>query len=146
MATITSIADALAAVIDSGTTADYISVDSFLPTTQTTGFAVVIVPFAQETLARFDTFDADSMLAQHRIAIEVWTRYKPDNVASTMDTAREAALNVLKAVYGSDGSGYTLAREQEATARTEDAFREIATGMVFLVTKVGVWVEDNLTI
>lgn len=146
MATVTSIADALATVIDAGTAADYISVDSFLPAAQTTGFAVVIVPFAQEFIGVFDTFNQDAMLAQHRISIEVWTRYKPDNAASTMDTARDAALNVIKAIFGADGSGYTLAREQEVTARTEDAFREIATGMVYLVTKIGVWVEDNLTI
>jgi hypothetical protein len=146
MATVTSIADALATVIDAGTNADYISIDSFLPGAQTTSFAVIIVPFAQEFIGSFDTFSGGAMLAQHRITIEVWTRYKPDDAAATMDTARDAAVDVIKAVFGADDAGYTLARGQEVTARTDEAFREIATGMVYLVTKIGVWVEDVLAI
>lgn len=146
MATVTSIADAMAAVIAGVANVNYVSVDSFLPTVQATTAAVMIVPFAQETVAAYDTFNADGMAVSHRMAIEVWTRYRPDNIPGTMDVGRDVALSVLAAIYGSDGTGYTLARERESTIVNEDGFREIATGLVFLVSRLGVWVDDTIAV
>ncbi len=46
MATVTSIADALATAIDTVAVIDYVSTDSFLPTVQAVTMAAMVVPFA----------------------------------------------------------------------------------------------------
>ncbi len=146
MATVASICSAIRTALLTVTSLEYVSVSDFRPTVQTSKAAAMLVPFAQEEIAERDSFNGTEIVVMHRIPVELWTRHKPGDHATTMALGHELPLDAIKAIYKYDGQGYTLAPGRTIDAMTDPGFTEIGTGLVFVVCKLFVWVENRVTV
>jgi len=126
MATVTSIAAALASTLLAGLTeVDTASTSSFYPALNTASVGLVVSPFGQETTYSAQTFGG-SALAVHRIPLEFWVRHTQGDEAATMQRARDVATQAVAVLLANDGAGYELARDVGIEERVDQTVTQVA--------------------
>ena len=115
MATVSSIAAAIATQLSALSWVDEASATSYAPATAGRNVCAFVVPFDQATTAEPANMDGDLFL-RHVLTVEFWTQVKSNRIADAMTTARDAATLAIVRLAQYDGTGYTL----EAPVRFEE--------------------------
>lgn len=144
MATVTSITNAVVAVIGALSWVDKASADEFVPSAANTTCSAFVVPFGQETRVLPDVLDENVITLTHWLTIEFWIQHKNGAAATTMQMARDAGALAIAALIDHDGSGYTIARDYAFEERVEPQF-VTHMGVPWLVAALRVPVENEVT-
>ena len=110
MATVSSIAAAIATQLGALSFVNAASATSYLPAVATVTCVAFVIPFDQESTAEVRNLDGDIAL-RHILTVEFWTQIKNNNIAAAMTTARDAGALAITALVQNDGDGYTLASD-----------------------------------
>lgn len=144
MATVTSIAGAIVAVLDALTWVDAASANEYLPGAAAANCCAFVVPYGQETRALPDSLDPDTMVLVHTLTVEFWIQHKQGAASTTMQRARDAGTLAIAALIEHDGTGYTLARDYGFDERIDPA-PVTHLGVPWLVSSLRVPVENEVT-
>jgi hypothetical protein len=110
MATVSSIASAIATQLGALTFVNAASATSYLPAVASVTCVAFVVPFDQETRAEVRSLDGDITL-RHTLTVEFWTQVRNDRIADAMTTARDAGALAITRLVQYDGTGYTLSAD-----------------------------------
>ena len=108
MGSVTTIAQAVLAVLSTHSDIDYTSASDFLPAVQSQKVAALIVPFGQTSTAELDTVDGATMTLVHRLKVELWVKHTQGSAAVTAQRARDIATECMALLMVNDGDGYEL--------------------------------------
>lgn len=107
MATVSSIAAAIASQLGALSWVSEASSTSYAPATAGKAVCAFVIPFDQETTAEPANLDGD-LLLRHTLTVEFWTQIKSSNIGAAMTTARDAGTLATIALVQNDGDGYNL--------------------------------------
>ena len=107
MATVSSIASAIATQLDALSFVDSASADGYLPAAASVTCVAFVIPFDQETTSDFEVMGGTVTL-RHILTVEFWTQIKTGATASAMATARDASALAIAKLITMDGTGYDL--------------------------------------
>lgn len=144
MATVSSIAAAIATQLGALSWVNEASATSYVPATAGKQVCAFVIPFDQTTSAEVTNLDGDITL-RHVLTVEFWTQINSSKIADAMTTARNAGALAITALVQYDGSGYEL----EAPLRFEERiYPEPVThaGVPWIVTLLRVPVVNEVTI
>lgn len=109
MATVTEIAEALAAVLDANVAGiDSVSTTEYLPAITTQTVACVVVPFDQRSIYTTDILGSVTVRATHWIQIEFWVRHDQGQISTSVQRVRNIAQLAAIALYTNDSTTYEL--------------------------------------
>lgn len=144
MATVTSIAAAIASQLSALSFVDKASATEYTPALASVTCVAFVIPFDQETSAEVRNLDGDIAL-RHVLTVEFWTQIKNNRVSDAMTTARDAGALAIAALVTNDGTGYTLA--------SDIGFREriysepvMHAGVPWIITALRVPVDNEVSI
>lgn len=110
MATVTSIAQAIATQMDALSFVDKASVSEYIgAATGVRTCAAFVIPYDQETRAEYVSF-GDSVMLKHTLTVEFWCPVNVGKPETAFQTARDAAYYAIVRLLAYDGTGYTLDR------------------------------------
>jgi hypothetical protein len=109
MATVTSIATAIATQMDALSFVDRTSINEYVPAAMGSTCVCLITPFSQETGSDYSSF-GDTVTLRHTLSVEFWVQIKNGAVATAMQIARDAGYLAIVKLLDKDGTGYTLDR------------------------------------
>jgi hypothetical protein len=144
MATVSSIATAIAAQLSQLTWVDEASSTSYLPATTGNRVCAFVVPFDQETRAETANLRGDLNL-RHILVVEFWTQIRANRIPEAMNTARDASALAMVALVQNDGEDYTLNRSIDFVERV---YPEPVThaNVPWIISSLRVPVENEVTI
>jgi hypothetical protein len=144
VATVSSIASAIATQLAALPFVNAASATSYLPAVASVTCVAFVIPFDQETRAEAFNLDGDITL-RHVLTVEFWTQIRNDRIADAMTTARDAAALAIARLVQNDGTGYSLARE---VGFQERIYSEpvMHVNVPWIITSLRVPVENEVTI
>lgn len=143
MATVSSIATAIATQLDALSFVDSASATSYLPAAADVTCVAFVIPFDQETTA--ELLDMGTTITLHHLlTVEFWIQIKTGAVATAMTTARDAAALAIAKLVTMDGTGYNLEPEYDFAERIEPAPVTHA-GVPWLIASLRVPVRNEVT-
>lgn len=96
MSTVSQIANALKARLETLPGVDQASTDSYLPPVETDDIALVIPPLGQETQVWTQTARRTPLFQSHRIRCEFWVKLVTGNLPLTLQRTREIGLMAIR--------------------------------------------------
>lgn len=145
MATVQSIAQAIADVAATIDGVDQTSIDDYLPSIKTQSIACLVLPFGQTDTVTLSDFGPNTAAFTHRIKVEFWIKHVQGKAANTMQRAREIFRLAVIALINADGTGYTLSPDLRIEGNVEQGFLTVES-MPYLVATLYVPVlnEEDL--
>ena len=144
MSTVTSIAAAIASVLDALAWVDKASASEYLPSAANASVCAFVVPYNQETTVVPDSLGGASITLRHVLTVEFWIQHRGGQAAATMQAARDAGTLAIAALIDADGAGYTLERDLAFSERVDPAPVEHL-NMPWLVATLRVPVENEVS-
>jgi hypothetical protein len=144
MATVSSIATAIASQLSALSWVNEASATSYLPATTGKAVCAFLIPFEQETRAEASNFAGDVTL-RTVLTVEFWIQIKNNRAAEAMTTAQNAGALAIAALVTNDGDGYTLDRAipfQERIAPSPVTYADVP----WIISTLRVPVENEVTI
>lgn len=142
MATVSSIAAAIATQMEGLSFVDKASSIEFLPSAVNVNCVAFVVPFGQQTTAAYVSFGSGVSLST-TLTVEFWIQHRNGNAAATMTTARDAAALAIRRLVDNDGTGYVLTPDARFEERIESAFVTHAS-VPWLIASLRVPVENEV--
>lgn len=144
MATVTSIAAAIADQLAHLPFVDDASASEYVPAAASVTCVAFVVPFDQESNAEVLNLEGDILL-RHILTVEFWTQIRTNDIATAMATARDAGAQAITRLVRYDGAGYALDRSVAFQERIDPA-PVTHVGVPWLVTMLRVPVENEVAI
>lgn len=115
MATATTVAEAVVAVIDAALSeVDAASTADYLPAVESQKVALIATALGHADEGH--VYSAGWMHVIHRLRLEFWTKVDQGDVATCVTRARDAGYRAMRALVAGDvTSGYTLASQNTMT-------------------------------
>lgn len=144
MATVTSIAQAIATQMDALSFVDKASSTEYIQAaTGVRTCAAFVIPYDQETRAEYVTF-GDSVVLKHVLTVEFWCPMNTAQPGTAFTTARDAAYYAIVRLLGYNGTGYTLDRTIGFVERVNPEPVTVA-NVPWIVSMLRVPVEQEVT-
>lgn len=144
MATVSSIASAIATVVDGVTGVDYASSTDYMPGVQTQSIAALVVPMSQASSGDIHmTLAGGKVEMVHRLPVEFWVKHAQGSASTTMQRAANIGTLAIAALLASDGSGYSLAPGSTFEETIDNTFIEVG-GQPYLVATLIVPVRNEV--
>lgn len=145
MATPTSIATAIAGVVDDLAIVDYASVSDFMPAVQTASVAALVVPFGQKSTGQIvPTMGNTYVEMVHIFPVEFWVKHAQGTVSTTTQRARDICALAIAELLGNDGAGYDLAPGEQFAESIDSTFIDVG-GQPYLVATLEVPCRNEVT-
>ena len=144
MATVSSIAAAIATQLDALSWVDNASSTNYLPAVANVTCVAFVVPFDQESTVVQESLSANVTMV-HQLTVEFWVQVKTSAVATAMATAQDAGTLAMAKLINMDGTGYTLDAELGFSERIEPA-PVTHVGVPWIVAALRVPVRNEVTV
>lgn len=144
MATVSSIAAAIASQLGQLAWVNEASATTYLPATTGKQVCAFVIPFDQETTAEASNFAGDVTL-RHVLTVEFWIQVRNNRIADAMTTAQNAGTLAITALVQNDDDGYTLDRAipfRERIASQPVTYADVP----WIISTLRVPVENEVTI
>jgi hypothetical protein len=144
MATVTSIAQAIATqmdalpFVDKASSTEYISAATGVKTC-----AAFVIPYDQETRAEYSSF-GDTVTLKHTLTVEFWCPMNTAQPSGAFTVARDAGYYAIVKLLANDGTGYTLDRTIGFVERVNPEPVTVA-NVPWIVSMLRVPVENEVT-
>ena len=144
MATVSSIAAAIATQLDALSFVDSASSTSYLPAAANVTCVAFVIPFDQESAVVQEALSANITMT-HALTVEFWTQIKTGAISAAMTTAQDAATLAIAKLVTMDGTGYVLDAELGFQERIEPG-PVTHVGVPWIVSALRVPVRNEVTV
>ncbi len=144
MASVSSIAAAIATQLDALTWVDSASSTNYLPAAANVTCVAFVIPFDQESSVVQESLSANVTMV-HQLTVEFWIQVKTSAIATAMATAQDACTLAIVKLVNMDGTGYVLDAGLDFQERIEPA-PVTHVGVPWIVAALRVPVRNEVTV